>query len=96
LDYNVSLVGLFGHEDIGGQTANPTSGVGTLVGDTLTLPIDVSIEFVVIDGDPPSTAVVNLQGQIVAKLVPEPSTVAMLGLGAIGLIAVGRRRFRKV
>jgi hypothetical protein len=95
LDYNVSLLGLFGHEDIAGQTASPTSGVGTLVGDTLTIPIDVSIEFTVVDGDPPGTAVVNLQGQIVATLVPEPGTIAMLGVGAVGLIAVGRRRVRR-
>ena len=40
-------------------------------------------------------AVVTLQGQIVAELIPEPGTIAMLGVGAIGLIVVGRRRLRR-
>lgn len=95
LDYNVPFASLLGHLDIAGQTATPTAGTGSLVGGVLTIPIDVSIEFEVIEGDPPGMAVVNLQGQIVAVLVPEPGTIAMLGVGAVGLVAVGRRRFRK-
>jgi len=94
LDYQVNLLGLVGHEEIAGQTANPTEGTGLLVGGTLTIPINVSIEFEVTEGDPPGMAVVNLVGQIVAT-IPEPGTVAMLGMGAIGLVAFGRRRLRK-
>ncbi len=94
LDYQVSLLALVGHEEIAGQTANPTEGTGLLVGGTLTIPINVSIAFEVTDGDPPGMAVVNLVGQIVAT-IPEPGTIAMLGLGAVGLIAVGRRRLRR-
>jgi len=94
LDYRVNLLNLFGHEEIAGQTANPTEGTGLLVGGTLTIPINVSIEFEVVEGDPPAMAVVNLVGQIVAT-IPEPGTVAMLGMGAIGLVAFGRRRLRK-
>jgi hypothetical protein len=96
LDFQSSLLGQFGHEEIAGQSANPTEGTGLLVGDTLTIPINVSLEFEVTDGDPPGMAVVTLTGQIVAnRVVPEPGTVAMLGMGAIGLVAFGRRRLRK-
>ena len=42
----------------------------------------------------PGLLFVNLSGEI-NVLVPEPSSIAMLGLGVVGLIAVGRRRFRK-
>jgi hypothetical protein len=38
---------------------------------------------------------VNLSGSINVLAVPEPSSIAMLGIGVIGLVAVGRRRFRK-
>lgn len=95
LDYNVPLGALLGHLDIAGQSANPTEGVGTLVGGAITIPIDVALEFEIIEGDPPGMAVVYMRGQIVANPVPEPSTIAMLGIGVVGLVAVGRRRFRR-
>ncbi len=95
LDYNVPFASLVGHLEIAGETASPTGGTGSLVGTTLTIPINVSLEFEVLAGDPPGTAVVNLQGQIVAELVPEPGAIVMLGLGSVSLIAVGRRRFRR-
>ncbi len=96
MDFQSTLLNQFGHEEIAGETANPTEGVGTLSGDVLTIPINVSIEFEVTEGDPPGMAVVTLIGQIVAtRVIPEPGTIAMLGLGAIGLIVVGRRRLRK-
>jgi len=39
----------------------------------------------------------NVQGQIVAfaTLVPEPSSVFMAGVAALGLCWAGRRRFRR-
>lgn len=36
-----------------------------------------------------------LSGAIYLQAVPEPSTYAMLGMGIVSLVAVGRRRFRK-
>lgn len=91
IDYNVPAFSLTGSESLVGITANPTAGVGTLVAGVLTIPVDVSLVFEVSTG---VNATVNLDGAIVA-VVPEPGTIAMLGMGVVGLVAVGRRRFRK-
>jgi hypothetical protein len=100
IDYAVPLASLVGSTTLVGTITSPTSGTGTLVGDVLTIPVDVSVSFVVDDAGTPDTAddsiaTVFLNGSIVAA-VPEPGTIAMLGVGLIGLVAVGRRRFRKV
>jgi hypothetical protein len=94
LDYNVTgLLTAQGNASIVGESANPTAGVGTLIGDTLTIPVSVTITFPLTTG---VNADVVLLGQIVAtEVIPEPGTIAMLGMGIIGLVAVGRRRFRK-
>ncbi len=62
---------------------------------TLTIPVNVS-------GSSPvqgiGTVGFSLVGNLAftgTKVVPEPGTIAMLGMGVIGLVAVGRRRFRK-
>ncbi len=95
LDFQSALLGQVGHEEIAGESANPEEGTGTLIGDTITIPINVAIELEISDGDPPQTGIVTLEGQIVAVLVPEPGTIAMLGMGMMGLIAIGYRRVRK-
>jgi hypothetical protein len=43
----------------------------------------------------PGLLFVNLSGAINVLAVPEPGSIAMLGMGIIGLVAVGRRRLRK-
>jgi|GEM_PF-3038686 len=60
--------------------------------------VNITIPTIAIDAGAellgPGILFVNLAGEI-NILVPEPSSIAMLGLGVIGLVAVGRRRFRK-
>jgi len=55
-----------------------------------TIAIDVGAELL-----GPGVLFVNLSGEINVLAVPEPTSIAMLGVGVIGLVAVGRRRFRK-
>lgn len=92
MDYNVPGFGLVGSTDLTGAIASPSGGEGNLFGDTLAIPVHVTITFEVA---PKAIANVLLDGQIVAR-VPEPGPLVMLGLGLVGLIAVGRRRLRKI
>ncbi len=71
-------------------------GVGTLslVGliETLFIPVNVAIPF----DDLGLPLTIEVTGQITAtRVIPEPGTIVMLGVGMIGLVAVGRRRFRR-
>lgn len=69
--------------------------IGTWDGTTLTLPVHSTVT-TVIQASPLVTQTITMTGQIVARVVPEPSSVIMAGLGVIGLIATGyRARKRK-
>lgn len=82
------LVNESGNENIGGQSAALPAGVGTLIGDTLTIPISTNI---VIQNDA-LTASVSLNGQIVAiYAVPEPASLSLLGV-ALSMTVLRRRR----
>lgn len=69
--------------------------IGTWDGTTLTLPVHSTVT-TVIQASPLVTQTITMTGQIVARVVPEPSSVIMAGLGVVGLIATGyRARKRK-
>jgi hypothetical protein len=72
------------------------TGSGSLVGDVLTIPVSISLP--ITEGEAPDiviTSTLTFNGTIVARLIPEPGTIAMLGMGVVGLAVVGRRKFRK-
>ncbi len=96
LDYNVPSFSQVGTSDLSDTTGMPTSGTGTLVGDVLTIPVSVSFTFEISPGPPPQMATVNLLGQLVAtRVVPEPGTIALFGLGTVAIVTMGYRRRRK-
>jgi len=81
-------------DDLFGNTGAGSITVVDFLTRKLTLAVNLPLVFdlgdgVIING--------NVQGQIVAyaTLVPEPSTVAMAGVAALGLCFAGRRRFRR-
>jgi hypothetical protein len=86
-------------------TAGATPGTLALGGGPLGLTITIPIESaytVTLDADPgpgvtPIPVTFTASGVIVAVAVPEPSTIALLGCGVVGLVACGLRlRKRKV
>lgn len=87
--------------DISGNSGVNTGGLGTfdLVGQDGTITIPIYVEALVpVEVSPgfvlPLVAI--FQGQIVATgLVPEPSTVVMLGMALVGLCVAGRRRLQR-
>jgi hypothetical protein len=97
LDYDISgFITAQGRSDISGNSAanQGVAGTATQVGllQTITIPIAVDIP-IDLDG---TIITGTLDGIIVATfVVPEPSSITMLGISLIGLVAVGRRRFRK-
>lgn len=82
-------------------TANPqTVSIGDLTGfgingtaSSSLITVDIPTIQIVLDAQ--FGIIAELTGSINFVPVPEPSTIAMLGMGVIGLVAVGRRRFRK-
>ena len=69
--------------------------IGTWDGTTLTLPVHSTVT-TVIQASPLVLQYITMTGQIVARVVPEPSSFIMAGLGVVGLIATGyRARKRK-
>lgn len=78
-----------------GDTPFPTpyaGNVATFDGVTLTIPMVSSFSFV----DGTTTYTITTSGQIVAVIVPEPSTMVLLGFSVVGLLSYAwRARNRK-
>lgn len=69
--------------------------IGSWDGTTLIIPVHSTLTYV-IDEALGISDTIQFTGQIVATLVPEPSSVIMAGLGVVGLVAAGyRARKRK-
>ncbi len=97
LDFDLVVLGnpTVGRADISGNSAanQAIAGTATQVGllQTITIPVNVGIPIdlngIIITG--------TLDGIIVATfVVPEPSSLVMLSISLVGLVAIGRRRFR--
>lgn len=71
-------------------SSDPGTLVGSGIGSVLTIPVEISQ--VILIGDVPADLVVT--GTLVAIQVPEPSTVALMGIGLVGLV-VGAYRQRR-
>jgi hypothetical protein len=98
---------IFGNASLVSSTISPTTdGVGklttTLLGGglerlTLTVPIQTTV-IEVITGSTPATLTFTFSGQIAAIAivpVPEPSSVALLGIGLAALLPIGWRGLRR-
>jgi hypothetical protein len=71
------------------------SGVGSWDGTTLVIPVFSTLTYQIEDS-PPIDTTVQFSGFITARVVPEPSTILMAGMGVVGLVTVGyRARKRK-
>jgi hypothetical protein len=66
--------------------------IGTFDGFTLTIPVHSKVTTITFnDLGFPATVSTIYTGQIVAHLVPEPSSMVMLGFGVVGMLAYGLR-----
>jgi hypothetical protein len=98
LDYDIGgAITAVGETSISNNSANDQDGGGTVTvsGTTATLTIPLHVEIPIdLSG---TTITGTLDGNIVATatVVPEPTTIAMLSMGLVGLVAVGYRRRRK-
>jgi hypothetical protein len=71
------------------------SGVGSWDGTTLVIPVFSTLTYQ-INASPAINTTVQFSGFITARVVPEPSTILMAGMGVVGLVTVGyRARKRK-
>ncbi len=102
LDYDLGLEGASGRTAL--DTLLPVSQhgvVGTyedLGGGVMRVTLPFAFDLRVYDYDlrspVPTTVTIGLSGQIVALVIPEPSTALLLGVGCAGLAISGRRRTR--
>jgi len=98
LDYDIagSLLTEMDRAVLLNQVGPNGPGVGTLsvagLIETLFIPVNVVIPF----DDLGLPLTIEITGQITAtRVIPEPGTIVMLGLGLVGLVTIGRRRYAK-